>query len=147
MADVDGFHRYARGVPPIVFSGSMESEEVRVNKDAMDVDTAETIAGVVRLPRRAAVLAWAAADRAGAGSARQLFALGVNLAADEARQLVPVDTDMDGPLSVGDDPAGLLTSASLLLHRLAAPGASEPLLDLQRAVATLAWEANTGVDA
>jgi hypothetical protein len=86
-----------------------------VNKDAMDVDAAETIAGVVRLLRRAAVLAWAAADRAGAGSARQLFALGVNLAADQARHLVPVDTDIDGPLPVGDDPAGLLTSASLLL--------------------------------
>jgi hypothetical protein len=125
----------------------MDSEEVRVNKDAMDVDTAETIAGVVRLPRRAAVLAWAAADRAGAGSARQLFALGVNLAADGARHLVPVDTDMDGPLPVGDDPAGLLTSASLLLRRLAAPGASDALLDLQTTVANLVWEANTGVDA
>lgn len=87
----------------------MDSEEVRVNKDAMDVDTAETIAGVVRLLRRAAVLAWAAADRAGAGSPRQLLALGVDLAADEARQLVPVDTDLDGPKPVGDDPAGLLT--------------------------------------
>ena len=89
-----------------------------MNKDAMDVDTAETIAGVVRLLRRAAVLAWAAADRAGAGSPRQLLALGVDLAADEARQLVPVGTDLDGPIPVGDDPAGLLTSASLLLGRL-----------------------------
>ena len=134
-------------MPPVVVSGSMESEEVRVNKDAMDVDTAESIAGVVHLLRRAAVLAWAAVDRAWAGSPRQLFALGVDLAADGARHLVPVDTDLDGPIPVGDDPAGLLTSASLLLRRLAAPGASDALLDLQRAVADLVWEANTGVDA
>jgi hypothetical protein len=117
-----------------------------VNKDAMDVDTAETVAEIVRLLRRAAALAWVAADRAGAGSPRQLFALGVDLAADGARHLVPVDTDLDGPIPAGDDPAGLLTSASLLLHRLAAPGASEALLDLQIAVANLVWEANTGVD-
>jgi len=86
-----------------------------------------------------------AADRAGVGSPRQLLALGVDLAADEARQLVPVDTDLDGPIGVGDDPAGLLTSASLLLCRLTALGASDALLDLQAAVANLVWEANTGV--
>jgi len=78
----------------------MDSEEVRVNKDAMDVDTAETIAGVVRLLRRASVLAWAAAERAGAGSPRQLLALGVDLDADEARHLVPANTDLDGPMPV-----------------------------------------------
>ena len=125
----------------------MDSDEVEVNKDAMDVDAAETIAGVVRLLRRAAVLAWAAADRADAGSPRQLLALGVDLAADDAPQLVPVDTDLAGAIPGGDDPAGLLTSAWLLLRRLAAPGASGALLDLQTAVANLAWEANTGVDA
>ena len=86
-----------------------------------------------------------AADRAGVGSPRQLLALGVDLAADEARQLVPVDTDLDGPIGVGDDPAGLLTSAWLLLCRLTALGASDALLDLQAAVANLVWEANTGV--
>ena len=88
-----------------------------MNKDAMDVETAETLGGVVRLLRRAAALAWAAADREGAGSPRQLLALGVDLAADEARHLVPVGTDLDGPIPVGDDPAGLLTSAS---HRYSA---------------------------
>jgi hypothetical protein len=40
-----------------------------------------------------------------------------------------------------------LTSASLLLRRLAAPSASDALLDLQTAVANLVWEANTDVDA
>jgi hypothetical protein len=134
-------------MPPIVVSGSMDSEEVRVNKDAMDVHTAETIAGTVRLLRQAAVLAWAAADREGTGSPRQLFALDVDLAADRARHLIPDGTDMDGPIPVGDDPAGLLKSAWLLLRRLGAPGAPEELLDLQTAVADLVWEANTDAGA
>jgi hypothetical protein len=71
-------------------------KEVRLDKHAMDVDTAETLAGVVRLLRQAAVLAWAAIDRAGAGSPGQLFALGVDLAADQARHLLP-----DGTASTG----------------------------------------------
>jgi hypothetical protein len=122
----------------------MDSEEVRVNKDAMDVDTAETIAGVVRLLRRAAVLAWAP-QTARASDRLASCSLWASTWPDEARQLVPVDTDLDGPVGVGDDPAGLLTSASLLLCRLTALGASDALLDLQAAVANLVWEANTGV--
>jgi hypothetical protein len=94
----------------------------------MDVDTAETLAGVVRLLRQAAVLAWAAADRAEGGSAGQLFALGVDVAADQARQLVPDGAEIEGPVPVGDEPAGLLGSAELLLRRLgplaASPGIS-----------------------
>jgi hypothetical protein len=110
----------------------------------MDVDTAETLAGVVRLLRQAAVLAWAAADRAGARSLGQLFALGVDLAADQARHLVPDSTDLDGPVPVGDEPAGLLRSAELLLRRVP-PMAADAVDDLRATVADLAWEANTGV--
>ena len=47
----------------------------------MDGETAETLAGVVRLLRRAAEVVWAAADAEGAGSPRQLLALGIDLAA------------------------------------------------------------------
>jgi hypothetical protein len=54
-----------------------------LDKHAIDVDTAETFAGVVRLRRQAAVLAWAAADGGGAGSAAQLFAFGLDVAADQ----------------------------------------------------------------
>jgi hypothetical protein len=121
------------------------SVEVRLDKHAMDVDTAETMAGVVRLLRQAALLAWAAADRAGAGSPGQLFALGVDLAADQARHLVPDGTDLDGPVPVGDEPAGLLRSAELPLRRLAPMAASDALDDLRATVANLVWEANTGV--
>jgi hypothetical protein len=111
----------------------------------MDVDTAETLAGVVRLLRQAAALAWAAADRTGAGSPGQLFALGVDLAADQARHLVPDSTDIDGPVPVGGEPAGLLRSAELLLRRLVPIVASDAFEDLRATVANLAWEANTGV--
>jgi hypothetical protein len=116
-----------------------------LDKHAMDVDAAETVAGVVRLLRQAAVLAWAAADRAGAGSPVQLFALGVDLAADQARHLVPNGTEIDGPVPVGGEPAGLLRSAELLRRRLAPIAASDALDDLRTTVAELVWEANTGV--
>jgi len=116
-----------------------------LNKHAMDVDTAETLAGVVRLLRQAAVLAWALADRAGVGSPGQLFALGVDLAADQAGYLVPDGTEIDGPVPVGDEPASLLRSAEVLLRGLAPMAASDALDDLRATVADLVWEANTGV--
>jgi hypothetical protein len=116
-----------------------------LDEHAMDVDTAETLAGVVRLLRHAAVLAWAAADRAGAGSAAQLFALGVDLAADQAGHLVPDGSEIDGPVPVGDEPAGLLRSAELLLRRVAPVAAPDAFDDLRATVADLVWEANTGV--
>ena len=111
----------------------------------MDVDTAETLAGVVRLLRQAAARAWAAADRAGAGSAGQLFALGVDVAADQARHLVPDGTDIEGPVPVGDEPASLLRSAELLLRRPAPIAASPAIDDLRATVAELVWEANPSV--
>jgi hypothetical protein len=111
----------------------------------MDVDTAETLAGVVRLLRQAAGLAWAAADRAGVGSPGQLFALGVDLAVDQARHLVPDGTDADGPVPVGDESASLLRSAEVLLRRVAPIAASDAVDDLRATVADLVWEANTGV--
>jgi hypothetical protein len=116
-----------------------------LNKHAIDVDTAETLAGAVHLLRRAAVLAWAAADRAGAESPGQLFALGLDLAADQARHLVPDGTEIDGPVPVGDEPAGPLRSVELLLRRFAPMAASDAFDDLRATVADLVWEANTGV--
>ena len=116
-----------------------------MDKHAIDVDTAETLAGVVRLLRQAAVLAWAATDRAGAGSPGQLLALGVDLAADQAGHLVPDGTDIDGPAPVGGEAAGLLRSAVLLLRRLASMVASDAFDDLRATVADLVSEANTSV--
>jgi hypothetical protein len=82
-----------------------------VDKHAIDVDTAEALDGVVGPLRQAALRAWAATDRAAARSPGQLFAFGVDLAADQARHLVPDVIDIDGPVPVGGEPAGLLRSA------------------------------------
>ena len=113
----------------------------------MDADTAETVAGVVRLLRRAAELVWAAVDAEGAGSPRQLLALGIDLAADDARNLLSEAIRVEGPVPVGDEPAGLLRSAEQLLRRVAIPGAWAGLDGLRARVADLVWEANTGVGA
>jgi hypothetical protein len=110
----------------------------------MDADTIETVAGVERLLRRAAQLVWEAVDAGGGGSARQVLALGIDLAADEAGNLLP-DAKVDGPVPVGDEPASLLRSAEQLLRRVATPGAWIELHVLRARVADLIWEANTGV--
>jgi hypothetical protein len=112
----------------------------------MDSDTAETLAGVVRLLRRAAELVWAAVDAEGVGSPRQVLGLGIDLAGDEARNLLPDAISIDGPVPVGDEPADLLRSAEQLLRRTAIPGVWAVPDALRARVDHLVWEANTGVD-
>jgi hypothetical protein len=116
-----------------------------MSRQRMDGDTAETLAGVVRLLRRAAELVWVAVDAEGAGSPRQVLGLGIDLAADEVRNLLPDAIPVDGPMPVGDEPAGLLRSAEQLLRRVTTPGAGAVLHALRARVADLVWEANTGV--
>ena len=111
----------------------------------MDADTAETVAGVVRLLRRAAELVWLVVDIDGAGSPRQLLALGIDLAADEARYLLPDAIPVDGPVPVGDEPAALVRAAEQLLRRVTTPGAGTRLHGLRTQVADQGWEANPGV--
>jgi hypothetical protein len=111
----------------------------------MDADTAETVAGVVRLLRRAAELVWMAVDAESVGSPRQVLGLGIDLAADEARNLLPDAIPVDGPVPVGDEPAGLLRSAEQLLRRVTIAGAGTGLHALRAQVAELVWEANTSV--
>ena len=113
----------------------------------MDADTVELVAGVVRLLRRAAQLAWARAEGEGPRSPRQLFALGVDLAADEARNLLPDTVSTEGPEPVGTEPAGLLRSAEQLLRRVGEFGAPAEVDGLHARVVELVWEANTGADA
>ncbi len=104
----------------------------------MDADTAETVAGVVRLLRRAAQLIWDVVDAEGGGSPRQVLALSIDLTADEARNLLPDAIPVDGPVPVAHEPAGLLRSAEQLLRRVATtPGAWIELHALQARVA--AW--------
>jgi hypothetical protein len=112
MPKLGGFPQVCAGCAACGCFWLNDSEEVRLDKHAMDVDTAEALAGVVGLLRQAALRAWAATDRAGARSPGQLFAFGVDLAADQARHLVPDVIDIDGPVPACGEPAGLLRSAA-----------------------------------
>jgi hypothetical protein len=116
-----------------------------MSRQRVDADTAEALAAVVRLLRRAAELVWAAVDADGAGSPRQVLGLGIDLAADGARNLLPDAIPVDGPVPVEDEPAGLLRSAEQLLRRVTTPEAETGLSGLRTQVADLLWEANTGV--
>jgi hypothetical protein len=78
---------------------------------SLDAEASETVAGVVRLLRRAAELVWVAIDTDTAGFHRQLLALGIDLAADEARNLLPDAIPIDGPAPVEAEPASLLSSS------------------------------------
>ena len=73
--------------------------------------------------------------------------MGIDLAADDARNLLSEAIRVEGPVPVGDEPAGLLRSAEQLLRRIATPGAWTELDGLRTQVADLLWEANTGVGA
>ena len=112
----------------------------------MDAESLETVAGVARLLRRAAEQAWMQADAAGPRSSRQLLALGIDAAADEASSLLPRRARLEGPTPVGDDPAELLASAEQLLRRICVVGVPARLLGLRALVAELVWEVNTGAD-
>jgi hypothetical protein len=118
-----------------------------VGIEQMDAEVVETVAGVARLLRRAAELAWMRSDAAGPRSWRQLLALGIDSAADEALGVLPHRARLDGPTPVGDNPAELLASADQLLRRICVVDAPSRLWGLRALVAELVWEANTGAGA
>jgi hypothetical protein len=111
-----------------------------LDKHAMDVDTAGALAGVVGLLRQAALRAWAATDRAGARSPGQLFAFGLDLAADQAGHLVPDVIDIEGPVPACGEPAGLLRSAEQVWV-VSWPALDSYHLDL---VVAVLWHAGSG---
>ena len=111
--------------------------------EQLDAEVVETVAGVVRLLRRAAELAWAQADEGRPRSSRQLLALAIDSAADEASSLLPRRARLDGPRPVGQNPAELLASAGHLLHQICVTDAPSRLLSLRALVGELIWEANT----
>ena len=112
-----------------------------------DTEDVETVAGAVRLLRRAAELSWNQADAGGPRSPHQLFAVGIDAAADEAANLLPRRVRLDGPTPVGHNPAQLLESAEQLLRRICTGNPPPPLHALHSRVSELTWEANSGADA
>jgi hypothetical protein len=87
-----------------------------VGEVAMDGETAETLAGVVRSLQRAGQLTWVRAEGEGPRSPRQLVALGVDLVAEEVRNLLPDGVHVAGPTPIGKDEVGLSRSAEQLRH-------------------------------
>ena len=81
---------------------------------------------MIRLLRRAAELVWAAVDADDASSLRQVLGLGIDLAADEALNLLPDAIPVDGPVPLGDEPASLPRSAEQLLRRITSPCSLRP---------------------
>jgi hypothetical protein len=118
-----------------------------VGIDQLDAEVVETVAGVVRLLRRAAELAWVLAEEGGPRSSRQLLALGIDSAVDGASGLLPRRARLEGPAPVGHNPAELLASAEHLLQQICLEGASSQLLSLRALVGELVWEANTSAGA
>src|SRR4051794_24778314 len=84
----------------------------------MDGEVVESLAGGVRLLRRAAVLVWQQVNREGPGAARQVLAVGIDIVADEAAMLLLPGHPAEGPAPAGGDPLRLLRSAEQLLARL-----------------------------
>jgi hypothetical protein len=121
----------------------VQNTGVVVGGVVMDGETAETLAGVVRLLRRGGQLAWVRAEVDGPRSPRQLVALGIDLAAEVARNLLPDGVDMTGPTPIGDDPVALLRSAEQLLRTITGVPAAGDAARLRVRVTDLVGEANT----
>jgi len=136
-------HRFTR-----IFTDSRSvriyrASDVREQGVVVDGDTAETVAGVVRLLRRTAERAWIRAKGEGPRSSRQLLALGVDLTAEEVRNLLPDGIDVSGPTPAGHDEAGLLRSAEQLLGTIIGVPVAGDAARLRVRVADLVAEANT----
>ena len=112
-----------------------------------DIEDVETVAGVVRLLRRAAQLSWTQADAGGPRPQHQLFALGIDVVADEAANLLRRRIRLDGPTPVCENLAELLGSAEQLLRRVCTEDPPSRLHALHLRVSELIWKANSGADA
>ena len=112
-----------------------------------DTEDVETVAGVVRLLRRAAELSWTQADAGGPRSPHQLFAVGIDAAADEAANLLPRRVRLDGPTPVGQTRPSFWDQRSNCCVDSAPRIHSSRLRALHSRVSELVWEANSGADA
>ena len=72
--------------------------------EPIGAEVVETVVGVVRLPRRAAELAWRQAD-CGPRSSHRLLALGIDSAVDKVSGVLLRTAQFDGPTAVEENPA------------------------------------------
>jgi excisionase family DNA binding protein len=112
----------------------------------LDAEVVETVAGVVRLLRRAAELLQAV--EAGSRSSRQLLALGIDAAANEASSLLPRWARLEGAhASSAESSTEFLASAEHLFRQIGVEGAPFRLRSLRAMVGELIWDANTSAGA
>jgi hypothetical protein len=76
-----------------------------VSIEPIGAEVVETVAGVVRLLRRAAELAWRQTDAGGSRSSHQLLALGIDSAVDNVSGVLLRAAQFDGPPAVEENPA------------------------------------------
>ena len=108
-----------------------------------DIEDVETVAGVVRLLRRAAQMSWTQADAGGPRSPHQLFALGIDAAADEAADLVPPPEPAGRAHAGRRKPGRASWICGAAVARLSIADPMSPLRALHFRVAELVWEANS----
>jgi hypothetical protein len=115
--------------------------------EQMDTEVVETVAGVVRLLRRDAELAWIEADEGRsqviASATRFRNRLG------GGRGILPVASPRPAGWAYtrGAGPSRASRVGGQLLRRICVVGAPPALLGLRALVAELIWEANTGASA
>lgn len=94
---------------------------------------------------RAAQLVWEPVDAEGGGSPQHVLALGIDLAAVQAHDLLADALQIGGPVPVGDQPANLHARLSSCCEASPPQEAGSSYMSSRARVADLVWKANTGV--
>src|SRR5829696_9973676 len=99
--------RYRTSRLPLMASLGRLSEqgESCMGIEPIGAEVVGTVAGIMRLLRGAAELAWRQADAGGPRSSHQLLALGIDSAADKVSGVLLRTTQFDGPTAVEENPA------------------------------------------
>jgi hypothetical protein len=84
----------------------------------IDHDTTATLVAVARLLTHAADRAWAQAEAEGPRSPLHLLGLGIHTASCQALDMLPIETDMEGPTPTQADVAQLLRAAEELTRSI-----------------------------
>jgi hypothetical protein len=89
-----------------------------MTSDRIDHDTTATLVAVARLLAHAAGRTWAQAEAEGPRSPLYGLGLGIHIAYCQALDMLPIETDMEGPAPTQDDVAQLLRAAEELTRNI-----------------------------